>query len=377
MNSLRLLILSTPVGPLGSGRGGGVELTVANLARVMRQRGHRVAIAAPAGSVLSGQPAARTDALDCQIEIIQISGSCQPTAQTQNRSAPVIVGSALANAWAYARQAQANYDLLINFAYDWLPFYLTPFLTTPVAHFVSMGSLNDCLDEAIFQLSAQFPATLGAYTRSQADTFVSPTGTAPLRWQILGSAIDIAQYDYCDRPGDSLAWVGRISPEKGLTAAIAAAVAANRPLKIFGKLEATDYWQSIQQSLSATAAALITYCGFLPTPQLQQALGHCQALLVTPQWVEAFGIGVIEALACGVPVIAYRRGGPAEIVCHGKTGWLVEPGDRAGMVAAIAQIEQIDRYACRQQAETMYSLAAWGDRCEQWFNQIISGTIGS
>nr|WP_205879003.1 glycosyltransferase [Leptolyngbya sp. BC1307] len=374
---MRLLILSTPVGPLGSGRGGGVELTVANLARVMRQRGHRVAIAAPAGSVLSGQPAARTDALDCQIEIIQVSGSCQPTAQTQNRSAPVIVGSALANAWAYARQAQANYDLLINFAYDWLPFYLTPFLTTPVAHFVSMGSLNDCLDEAIFQLSAQFPATLGAYTRSQADTFVSPTGTAPLRWQILGSAIDIAQYDYCDRPGDSLAWVGRISPEKGLTAAIAAAVAANRPLKIFGKLETTDYWQSIQQSLSATAAALITYCGFLPTPQLQQALGHCQALLVTPQWVEAFGIGVIEALACGVPVIAYRRGGPAEIVCHGKTGWLVEPGDRAGMVAAIAQIEQIDRYACRQQAETMYSLAAWGDRCEQWFNQIISGTIGS
>ncbi|CAN5823812.1 glycosyltransferase family 4 protein [soil metagenome] len=377
MNSLRLLILSTPVGPLGSGRGGGVELTVANLARVMRQRGHRVAIAAPAGSVLSGQPAARTDALDCQIEIIQISGSCQPTAQTQNRSAPVIVGSALANTWAYARQAQANYDLLINFAYDWLPFYLTPFLTTPVAHFVSMGSLSDCLDEAIFQLSAQFPGTLGAYTRSQADTFVSPSGTVPVRWKILGSAIDIAQYDYCDRPGDSLAWVGRISPEKGLTAAIAAAVAANRPLKIFGKLETTDYWQSIQQSLSATAAALITYCGFLPTPQLQQALGHCQALLVTPQWVEAFGIGVIEALACGVPVIAYRRGGPAEIVCHGKTGWLVEPGDQAGMVAAIAKIEQIDRYDCRQQAETMYSLAAWGDRCEQWFDQIISGTIGS
>lgn len=375
MTSLRLLILSTPVGPLSSGQGGGVELTVANLARVMRQRGHRVAIAAPAGSVLPGQPAARTD-LDRPTEIIQISGSCQPTAQTQDRSAPVIVGSALANAWAYARQAQADYDLLINFAYDWLPFYLTPFLATPVAHFVSMGSLSDHLDTAIFQLSAQFPGTLGAYTRSQADTFVPPSGTAPVRWQILGCAIDIAQYDYCDRPGDSLAWVGRISPEKGLTAAIAAAVAANRPLKIFGQLEALDYWQTIQQNLSETAAALITYCDFLSTPQLQQALGRAQALLVTPQWVEAFGIGAIEALACGVPVIAYRRGGPAEIVCHGKTGWLVEPGDQAGMVEAIAKIEQIDRYDCRQQAESMYSLSAWGDRCERWFDQIVSGTIG-
>ncbi len=374
MSFLRLLVLSTPVGPLGSGLGGGVELTAINLARELTRRGHQVVIAAPTGSML----ASPSGHLDSGIEIIEMPGEWQPTAQTQDRAAPAIVGSALANIWDYARQVQANYDLLVNFAYDWLPFYLTPFLSTPVAHFVSMGSLSDRLDEAIFRLAAQFPGTLGAYTRSQTDTFSPPPGVPPVQWQILGSAIDIDQYDYRAQPGDALAWVGRISPEKGLTAAVAAAVAAHRPLKIFGKLEDPDYWQSIQQGLSETSVeAPIEYCGFLPTPGLQQQLGQCQALLVTPQWVEAFGIGVIEALACGVPVIAYRRGGPAEIVRHGKTGWLVEPDDCSAMVRAISQISQLNRRDCRQQAEAMYSLRAWGDRCERWFYQIISGTSSS
>jgi UDP-glucose:tetrahydrobiopterin glucosyltransferase len=93
---------------------------------------------------------------------------------------------------------------------------------------------------------------------------------------------------------------------------------------------------------------------------------------VTPRWVEAFGNVAIEALACGVPVIAYRRGGPAEIVCEGKTGWLVEPDSVSGLIAAIAQINQIDRAACRQQAEAEFSQAAMGDRLEQWFADILS-----
>ena len=129
------------------------------------------------------------------------------------------------------------------------------------------------------------------------------------------------------------------------------------------------YWQQIQQQY---AAAPIFYEGFLPTDQLQKALGKCQALLMTPHWIEAFGNVAIEALACGVPVIAYRRGGPAEIVQNGKTGWLVEPDSVAGLVDAIAHIDTIDRHTCRQYAEATYSLTAMGDRLEQWFAAILS-----
>lgn len=362
---MRLLLLSTPVGPLGSGMGGGVELTVANLARVLTDLGHRVAVAAPVGSSLHSSAQAGD-----LIELIQIPGGWQTTAQTQDRLAPTIVSETLANAWDYARQAQAQYDLLVNFAYDWLPFYLTPFFTTPVAHFVSMGSLNDRLDDAILQLSTHAPGTLGAYTRAQANTFAK---TPAEHWQILGSAIDIEQYEYCDRPENHLAWVGRISPEKGLEDAVAAAIEAERSLKIFGKIEDAAYWQHIQQHFIQSAP--IEYCGFLPTAQLQKALGRAQALLMTPHWIEAFGMVAIEALACGVPVIAYNQGGPVEIVQQGRTGWLVEPQGVDELVGAIAKINLIDRRWCRLQAETQYSLSAWGKGFEQWFYQIISGRM--
>ena len=80
----------------------------------------------------------------------------------------------------------------------------------------------------------------------------------------------------------------------------------------------------------------------------------------------------LEALACGVPLIAYRRGGLTEIVQDGKTGFLVEPDSVQGLVEAIYRLDEIDRYACRQQAQTDYSQEAMGDRIQNWFDNILS-----
>jgi hypothetical protein len=93
---------------------------------------------------------------------------------------------------------------------------------------------------------------------------------------------------------------------------------------------------------------------------------------MTPRWVEAFGNVAIEALACGVPVIAYHRGGPAEIVEDGKSGFLVEPDSVEGLVDALGKLDTIDRHACRQRVEVEYSNQAMGDRMEQWFWDICS-----
>ena len=94
---------------------------------------------------------------------------------------------------------------------------------------------------------------------------------------------------------------------------------------------------------AAHPGADVRYEGFLPTDDLQAAIGGCAAMLMTPKWVEAFGNVAIEAMACGVPVIAYRRGGPAEIVVDGVTGFLVEPDDVAGLAVAVGRIGEIDR----------------------------------
>lgn len=353
VSPLKLLFLSTSVGPLGSGMGGGVELTLKNIAQALRDRNHTIAIVAPAGSILRGFP------------VIEIPGRLQSTAQSEGRDAWVAMPpeSVLANMWSYARQVQANYDLILNFAYDWLPFYLTPFFQTPIAHLVSMGSLTDATDQIIGQIATDFPGTIALHSRAQAATFEFGD-----RCRVVGNGFDLSQYQFCAEPENALAWVGRLAPEKGLEDAVIAAQATGIPLKVWGLLQDVAYWQDICDQYPD---APVTYEGFLPTAELQQELGNCRALLMTPRWVEAFGNVAIEALACGVPVIAYDRGGPAEIVQHGKTGWLVPPDRVKGLVDAIAKIDQIDRRTCRESAEQDYSLEAMGDRVEQWFAAIL------
>jgi UDP-glucose:tetrahydrobiopterin glucosyltransferase len=351
---MKLLLMSTSVGPLGSGLGGGIELTILNIVIELQRRGIKIDLVAPNGSELKSSP------------IIQIPGELQTPAQTQERNIPIIMAgnSVLANMWEYARQVETEYDLIVNFAYDWLPFYLTPFFQTPIAHFVSMGSLSETMDRIIGQIAVKFPGTIGVNTEIQAATFPFAS-----KCKCLGQGIELSLYQFCPQPDHQLAWLGRISPEKGLEDAVAAAQITGIPLKIMGKIQDENYWQKICENYPE---APVKYLGFLTTTQLQQELGQCKGLLMTPRWIEAFGNVAIEALACGVPVISYRRGGPVEIIRDGKTGFLVEPDSVDGLVDAIAHLDQIDRLACRQQAEIEYSLEALGLGFENWFNSILA-----
>jgi UDP-glucose:tetrahydrobiopterin glucosyltransferase len=352
-SSRKLLLMSTSVGALGTGQGGGVELTVQNVAQELQQRGHKIEVVAPTGSVLKG------------IAVTEIAGNLQVAVQTQGRNVPICLpeNSVLANMWDYARQVQQNYDLIVNFAFDWLPFYLTPFFNTAIANFISMGSMSQALDEIMNQVAEQYPNSIGVYTKSQAETFPFVD-----KCEILSSAINLSLYNFVKTPGDSMVWLGRIAPEKALEDAVAAAKITGITLKIYGKIQDQVYWEKIQKDFPD---APIEYQGFLPTELLQQELGKSRALIMTPRWIEAFGNVAIEALACGVPVIAYRRGGPAEIVRDGQTGFLVEPDSIDGLVTAMQNINRIKRINCRQQAENEYSLTVLGDNFETWFNKIL------
>ncbi len=353
---LKLLFVSTPVGGLGTGLGGGVELSLYNIAKYFLSQGHTLQIVAPEGSLWNREI----------FNIVEITGNLQVIAQIQERDTPITMpeNSLLANMWEYVRSVQNEYDLIVNFAYDWLPFYLTPFFQTPIAHFVSMGSLSNALDKVIAQVSKLYPGTIGFYTPSQGATF--PSLTPPLYY--LSSGIDLSLYQFCAEPKEQLAILGRISSEKGLEDAVAVAAKTNIPLKIMGKIQDEAYWQKI---INDYPKAPIEYLGFLSTDKMQQVVRKCKGLLMAPRWIEAFGNVAIEALACGVPVISYARGGPAEIVKDGKTGFLVEPDSVAGLIDAVGRLDSIDRYECRKQAEIEFSLEANGARFFQWFEDIL------
>lgn len=348
---MRILIASTPVGPLGSGTGGGVELTLHSLVYGLGALGHHVEVVAPAGSLHIGE------------RVHQIEGALQASSQLAGRAAPVALpaGSVLAAMWEHIADLQRDFDIVLNLAYDWLPLYLTRFFETPVLHLISMGSLNDAMDAGITDLAQRMPGRLAAHTLSQASTYGDVS-----QFKILAGGIVTDRYEMrltADQP-PYLGAIGRVSPEKGLEDVAALSERSGWPVKVWGKMQDPGYWDRI---LAAHPGARLDYCGFLPTDDLQAAIGGCSAVVMTPKWVEAFGNVAIEALATGVPVISYCRGGPSEIVTDGETGFLVAPDDVDGLVAAVGRLGEIDRVRCRQRVEEFFSTEAFARRVEEWF----------
>ena len=357
MPVVRILLVSTPVGPLGSGIGGGVELTLHGLVLGLTARGHDVEVAAPAGSLLVGR---RTH---------QIEGALQPSSQHAGRDAPVELAadSVLAAMWSFARRRQAEFDVIVNLAFDWLPIWLTPFLDVPVAHLVSMASVNDAVDRALAAALVARPGCVAMHSGAQAATFPAEVAEQA---RVVGNGITVERYDLrptADVPA-TLASVGRIAPEKGIADVFAVAAATGLPVRAWGLMQDRACWDA---AAAAHPGADVRYEGFVSTDDLQAAIGGCAALLMTPHWVEAFGNVAVEAMACGVPVIAYRRGGPAEIVVDGVTGFLVEPDDVAGLVAAVRRVGEIDRAACRAEVEQRWSVEALAARVEAWLVDLV------
>ena len=369
VESLRVLIVSTPVGPLGSGVGGGVELTLHSLVYGLSGLGHSVEVVAPAGSLHVGA------------RVHQIEGVLQASSQLADRATPVVLpnASVLAAMWERVADLQHRIDVVVNLGYDWLPLYLSSFLDVPVVHFVSMGSLNDVMDDAIHDLARRQPGRLGAHTLSQAVTFdrVVDGSCQTVPFRILGSGVITDRYDLrptADGDPAHLGAIGRISPEKGLEDVAELSARSGWPVKVWGMMQDPDYWQRV---CDQHPAAHLEYCGFLPTDDLQAAIGRCTAVVMTPKWVEAFGNVAIEAMATGVPVIAYDRGGPAEIVVDGETGFVVPADDVDALVGAVERIGTIDRLECRRRVEEEFSTDALARRVDEWLHEVVAASQGA
>lgn len=153
------------------------------------------------------------------------------------------------------------------------------------------------------------------------------------------------QFEFYPEAGKYLAFLGRISPEKGVDRAIQIASLAKVPLKIAAKVDPSDrkYFETTIQPLFDNP--FVEFIGEIGYPKKNEFLGNALALLFPIDWPEPFGLVMIESLACGTPVIGYPRGSVSEILDDTRTGFVVN--DVHAAVEAVESIPQINRAHCR------------------------------
>ena len=354
---MRLLIIITPIGFLGSGRGGGVELTIDALVSGLLEQGHSVKVIAPKNSKLSDK---------CNTaELICVSGLDQDSWQHKNPySSVVIEGDSLLVAMVEkALSLRNSADVILNLAYDWLPIWMTLNVDIPIAHLISMGNESFEIVNILSKLYSIYPNNLAFHSKIQASdySFIKCPN-------IVGNGFHLDNYKFQSSRRGPLGWVGRVSPEKGLEDAVFVANKLGESLNVWGLVQDKNYAIQIEESYPP---GTISWRGFLKTKKLQEELGHCRALLNTPKWNEAYGNVVVEAMACGVPVVAYKRGGPSEIIQHGKTGFLAEPDDKESLISFIKKIDNINREECRDWVFKNASSSIFADKITNWLEKVI------
>ncbi len=161
------------------------------------------------------------------------------------------------------------------------------------------------------------------------------------------------QHRFRARHGDYLAFVGRISPEKRVDRAIEIARGCGMPLKIAAKVSELDLAYFERQIRPLLDDPLVDFLGEVDEAGKDELLGNAHALLFPIDWPEPFGLVMIEAMACGTPVIAYRHGSVPEIVQDGVNGFIVD--DLPGAIAAVDRIVELDRGCCRELFEARFT----------------------
>ena len=210
--------------------------------------------------------------------------------------------------------------------------------------------------------------------RSMPFVSVSHAQRAPLpflNWQATvhhGLPRDMLRF--AERGGDYLAFLGRLSPEKGPERAIAIAKAVGMPLKIAAKVDPADqeYFDAAVRPL--LDHPLIDYIGEIGDADKGEFLGNARALLFPIEWPEPFGLVMIEAMACGTPVIAFGHGSVPEVMLHGRTGFVVN--NVAEAAAAVRRLDQIDRRACRAAFESRFTAERMARDYLSVYEQIVA-----
>jgi glycosyltransferase involved in cell wall biosynthesis len=313
------------VPPLGYG---GTERVVSYLTEELVRQGHEVTLFASGDSVTRARlvaPCGRS---------LRLDGSCVDQ----------LAHHVLLLEQVYQRASQFD---LIHFHIDYLHFPLSHRHRCP--HLTTLHGRLDLPDlRPLYQRFAGQPVVSLSDSQRRPLPWVNWQGTV-----YHGLPKDL--HTFRGRPGGYLAFLGRISPEKGPDRAIRIAQRFGMELRMAAKVDAKDreYHRERIEPLLREAGSRVRFVGEVGGRAKDEFLGHAFALLFPIEWPEPFGLVMIEALACGTPVIAFRHGSVPEIMKDGVTGFVVDTEEEA--VAALRRVGGLDRRKCREVFERRFS----------------------
>ena len=191
---------------------------------------------------------------------------------------------------------------------------------------------------------------------------------------VVHNGIDVSMYPYRDQKDDFVLFLGRASQDKGPVRAVEAARAADVPLIMAVKIAAPDEEEHWRKYVEPILPPDTTVLEEIDLDAKTDLLSRARAVLFPIDWEEPFGLVMIEAMACGTPVIATPRGAVPEVVVDGETGIIVEVEEYVDAAAdALKRLADIDPAACRRRVEEMFSKASMVQGYEDVFRHILSG----
>lgn len=251
-----------------------------------------------------------------------------------------------------------DFDIIHN-GFDFLPLTYSGLVDTPV-----ITTIHGFSSERIVPVYERYDATTTYVAISDSDRHPRLHYAATIH-----HGIDTAAFGVASAPGDHLLYFGRIHPDKGTAHAIEVARRTGRPLDIAGIIQDHDYFRTeVEPHLSND----IRYIGPVTASERAGVLGNAYALLHLIDFDEPFGYSVVEAMACGTPVIAARRGSMPELIDHGTTGYLVHTID--GAIEAVSVADRLDRVGIRTTAIDRFDVSRMVDQYVAVYAEVLEGT---
>ncbi|MCJ2052160.1 glycosyltransferase family 4 protein [Methylobacterium sp. J-070] len=347
---MKIAVLAHLKYPIGQPYAGGLEMHTHLLTVALRRRGHDVTLFASRGS-------------DPALDPVML---CEPTGDALlDPEHEEAIDRAEENAYRRMMEmiAAGGFDLVHNNSLHALPLresarlglpWITVLHTPPFESLVA-GVVQADPDMAFLAVS---PSLAQEWAR------LVPGA------QVIDNGVDLSTFAFSeqtDAPPFAF-WSGRIVPEKGLHLAIDAARAAGLPLTFAGPILNPSYWAA---EIAPRLGPDLTHLGHLPHRDLAHHIGRARVAIVSPRWEEPFGLVVAEALACGTPVAAFRRGAMPDIL-DASCGRLARPDDPQDLAIAIREAAGLSRRACRDRAEALYDATAMTDRYLEAYDAVIA-----